>query len=165
MPSGGRKYSLGFCACVGRWALLRCWRFAVSAVAGESGEPDDGAARSGALSRKRTCKLQTLATRPRGAGDAATRSCSTRAPVGRRSAGELRADAARAIGRCRSRSTATIPGCDLCCLRPQRPVVIDVAVFIDGKPYSRTAREAWIDELLRQRKPGGTKRRAAWRSQ
>src|SRR5262245_60666291 len=32
-------------------------------------------------------------------------------------------------------------------LGPKRPVVIDLAVFIDGRPF-REAREAWIDELL-----------------
>src|SRR5262245_1283610 len=32
-------------------------------------------------------------------------------------------------------------------LGPKRPVVIDLAVFIDGRPF-RDAREAWIDELL-----------------
>jgi hypothetical protein len=32
-------------------------------------------------------------------------------------------------------------------LSPKRPLVIDVAVFIDGKPY-RAAREIWIDEAL-----------------
>jgi hypothetical protein len=32
-------------------------------------------------------------------------------------------------------------------LTPKRPLLFDVAVFIDGKPY-RNAREAWIDEAL-----------------
>jgi len=32
-------------------------------------------------------------------------------------------------------------------LAPKRPIVIDLAVFIDGKPY-REARETWIDEAL-----------------
>jgi hypothetical protein len=32
-------------------------------------------------------------------------------------------------------------------LTPKRPLLVDVAVFIDGKPY-RNAREAWIDEAL-----------------
>lgn len=36
-------------------------------------------------------------------------------------------------------------------LAPDRPVVIDVAVLVDGKPYS-DAREAWIDDVL-QPKP------------
>lgn len=35
-------------------------------------------------------------------------------------------------------------------LSPRRPVVIDVAVFIDGKSY-RAARESWIDEVLQSR--------------
>jgi len=33
-------------------------------------------------------------------------------------------------------------------LGPKRPVVIDLAVFIDGRPF-RSSREAWIDELLK----------------
>lgn len=32
-------------------------------------------------------------------------------------------------------------------LSPKRPIVIDLAVFLDGKPY-RAARENWIDEVL-----------------
>ena len=34
-----------------------------------------------------------------------------------------------------------------CLLRRKRPVVIDLAVFIDGKSFRET-REAWIDEVL-----------------
>ena len=52
-----------------------------------------------------------------------------------------------AIGGCRRASTAAIPGCGCCLLGPKRPVVIDLAVFIDGRPF-RESREAWIDELL-----------------
>jgi hypothetical protein len=40
-------------------------------------------------------------------------------------------------------------------LSPRRPVVIDLAVLIDGKPY-RAVRETWIDEVLESAKsPGG----------
>lgn len=40
------------------------------------------------------------------------------------------------------------PWLRLLLLDPKRPVVIDLAVFIDGRPF-RESREAWIDELLR----------------
>ncbi|MEX2317869.1 MAG: hypothetical protein WD669_12000 [Pirellulales bacterium] len=36
-------------------------------------------------------------------------------------------------------------------LGPKQPVLIDIAVFIDGKPY-RSAREVWIDDVLAARK-------------
>jgi hypothetical protein len=39
------------------------------------------------------------------------------------------------------------PWLRLLLLEPKRPVVIDLAVFIDGRPF-RESREAWIDELL-----------------
>jgi hypothetical protein len=38
------------------------------------------------------------------------------------------------------------PWLRLVLLAPDKPVVVDLAVFIDGKPY-RNAREAWIDEV------------------
>jgi hypothetical protein len=44
------------------------------------------------------------------------------------------------------------PWTRLLLLAPKQPLVIDLAVFIDGKPY-RAAREAWIDELLEAGKP------------
>jgi Ca2+-binding EF-hand superfamily protein len=34
-------------------------------------------------------------------------------------------------------------------LAPARPVIVDVAAFIDGKPF-REAREAWIDDVLKE---------------
>ena len=40
-------------------------------------------------------------------------------------------------------------------LGPKRPLVIDVAVFIDGKPYS-DGREAWIDDVLKPATPNTT---------
>ncbi len=54
------------------------------------------------------------------------------------------------------------PWLRLLLMGPKRPVVIDLAVFIDGRPF-RESREEWIDELLQGAKgnnadaPEGTK--------
>jgi hypothetical protein len=37
-------------------------------------------------------------------------------------------------------------------ITPDRPLVVDLAVFIDGKPF-RNAREAWIDDVFAAAKP------------
>ncbi len=48
------------------------------------------------------------------------------------------------------------PWLRLLLMAPNRPLVIDVAVFIDGKSF-RHAREAWIDDVLAAAKPGPAK--------
>jgi Ca2+-binding EF-hand superfamily protein len=45
------------------------------------------------------------------------------------------------------------PWIRLLLLAPKHPVLIDVAVFVDGKPY-REGREAWIDGVIRDAKSG-----------
>jgi Ca2+-binding EF-hand superfamily protein len=45
------------------------------------------------------------------------------------------------------------PWIRLLLLAPKQPVLIDVAVFVDGKPY-REGREAWIDGVIRDAKSG-----------
>jgi hypothetical protein len=45
------------------------------------------------------------------------------------------------------------PWIRLLLLAPKQPMLIDVAVFVDGKPY-REGREAWIDGVIRDAKAG-----------
>ena len=93
-----------------------------------------------------TCKLQTLA----GAEcefHAGSRPCCTRCSRRRRIRWRIMSGRRWAIGGCRPTVDRGDPWQRLLLLGPKRPVVIDLAVFIDGQPF-RESREAWIDELL-----------------
>ena len=94
-----------------------------------------------------TCKLQSLAAREPATTRCRSGQCCMR--FSRRPTIRWRTTSVRrwAIGRCRRDADRSDPWLRLLLLAPKRPVVVDLAVFIDGKPF-RESREAWIDDLL-----------------
>jgi hypothetical protein len=92
-----------------------------------------------------TCKLQTLAASPQPAYDRPQVLYSLQRPADDPLANYERTP----LGGWRMPAEADRddPWLRLLLVGPKRPVVIDLAVFIDGKPF-REKREAWIDEVL-----------------